>query len=1098
MSLDWYKDAVIYQLHVRSFFDSTGDGIGDFPGLTQKLDYLQDLGITAIWLMPFYPSPLRDDGYDIANYREINPMYGTLKQFKAFVKAAHARDIRVITELVINHTSDQHPWFQRARTAKPGSTARNFYVWSDDPTKYSGTRIIFTDFEPSNWTWDPVAQAYFWHRFYSHQPDLNFDEPEVHKAVLAALHFWLEMGIDGLRLDAIPYLYEREGTNCENLPETHAFLQKLRAYVDEHFPGRMLLAEANQWPEDSVAYFGTGNECHTAFHFPLMPRLYMGLHSEDRLPILDILQQTPAIPDNCQWVIFLRNHDELTLEMVTDEERDYMYRAYALDQQMRINVGIRRRLAPLLGNNRNKIELMNGLLFSLPGTPVIYYGDEIGMGDNVYLGDRNGVRTPMQWSNDRNAGFSQANPQKLFSPLIIDPEYSYETINAETQQRNPESLLWWMRRLIALRQRYSAFGRGTFEALSPDNPKVFAFLRRHQEQTILVVANLSRFTQYAELDLSAYSGARPLELFGQSHFPPIGRANYPLTLGPYGFYWFALEQTNVVADQKRLPELQLPENWQDWFVGNHPRAAEQFLAKVLPHQRWFGGKTRTIQAVHIADHAPLGPKHDPDEFLWLALDVQYSVGHSEHYSLLLGHVWGEAAERLTLDHPGTLLAITHRSGSNESGVLFEAVSTAAGAAALYETIAREREIKTAHGTLVARDRGEKLPPLPVESVKHALASGSEQSNTSVVLGEKRITKMFRRIEPGVHPESELVEALAKQGQFTHLAPVHGSLEYRRDGQPATLLNLLQTYYPEAISARQMMMEWLGRYLENIVARAEPLPPCPALAHDQVWQASFAEVPPVIKDAVGSFWEQAHLLGQRTGELHAALAKLKGPAFDAEPFTPTYQRELYQTARKRVTKTWHQLRTHSTLPEHVRESAQQVLGLQDKLLAEFHEILEYPYHALRIRTHGDYHLAQVLYTGKDYIVIDFEGLPAATLASRRIKKSPLRDVAGMIRSLHYAAEDSCARFGQIAGNSQTAAQLCKTATAWWYQATLIAFLQGYRTATEGLGLLPADNAAVDRLLGFYLLEKAVNELSYDLTHRQECVGAALSGVLELLG
>ncbi len=622
---------------------------------------------------------------------------------------------------------------------------------------------------------------------------------------------------------------------------------------------------------------------------------------------------------------------------------------------------------------------------------MIYYGDEIGMGDNVYLGDRNGVRTPMQWSNDRNAGFSQANPQKLFSPLIIDPEYSYETINAETQQRNPESLLWWMRRLIALRQRYSAFGRGTFEALSPDNPKVFAFLRRHEDQTILVVANLSRFTQYAELDLSAYSGARPLELFGQSHFPPIGRANYPLTLGPYGFYWFALEQTNVVTDQKSLPELQLPEKWQDWFAGNHRRAAERFLAKILPHQRWFGGKTRTIQAVHIADHAPLGPKHDPDEFLWLALDVQYSVGHSEHYSLLLGHAWGEAAERLTLYHPGTLLAITHRFGANESGVLFEAVSTAAGAAALYETIAREREIKTQHGTLVARDRGEKLPPLPVELVKHAMGSGSEQSNTSVVLGEKRITKMFRRIEPGMHPESELVEALARQGLFPQLAPVHGSLEYRRDGQPATLLNLLQTYYPEAISARQMMIEWLGRYLESIVARAEPLPPA---LHWPMTRFGKRRLPRFHRSS-RTPWEllgTGPLARPADGRTARSARQAQGPAFDAEPFTPTYQRELYQTARKRVTKTWHQLRTHNVLPEHVQDSAKQVLHLQEKLLDKFREVLEYPYHALRIRTHGDYHLAQVLYTGKDYIVIDFEGLPAASLATRRMKQSPLRDVA----------------------------------------------------------------------------------------------------------
>ncbi|MFS8879362.1 maltose alpha-D-glucosyltransferase, partial [Synechococcus sp. H55.11] len=488
----WYKDAVIYELHVRAFCDSNGDGIGDFPGLTSKLDYLQDLGVTAIWLLPFYPSPLRDDGYDIADYTNIHPNYGTLADFKVFIREAHRRGLRVITELVCNHTSDQHPWFQRARRAKPGTSARNFYVWSDTPDRYKDARIIFKDFETSNWTWDPVAQAYYWHRFYSHQPDLNFENPAVQRAVFKAMEFWLDLGVDGMRLDAIPYLYEAEGTNCENLPETHAFLKRLRKHMDEKYQGRMFLAEANQWPEDAVAYFGDGDECHMAFHFPVMPRLFMSVHLENRYPIIDIMRQTPPIPDNCQWAIFLRNHDELTLEMVTDEERDYMYRVYARDPQARINLGIRRRLAPLLGNHRRKIELMNGLLFSLPGTPVIYYGDEIGMGDNIYLGDRNGVRTPMQWSGDRNAGFSRANPQQLYLPVITDPEYHYETVNVETQSANQHSLLWWTKRLIALRKRYAAFGRGTLEFLYPENRKVLCFLRKTEDQILLAVFNLSR------------------------------------------------------------------------------------------------------------------------------------------------------------------------------------------------------------------------------------------------------------------------------------------------------------------------------------------------------------------------------------------------------------------------------------------------------------------------------------------------------------------------------------------------------------------------------------------------------------------------------
>src|SRR3954468_14162266 len=489
----WYKKAIIYELHVRSFFDSNADGIGDFPGLTQKLDYLQELGITAIWLLPFYPSPLRDDGYDIADYYSINPMYGTLDDFKTFLNEAHARGLRVITELVINHTSDQHPWFQRARRSPPGSNYRDYYVWSNDPNRYKEARIIFKDFEPSNWTWDPVANAYYWHRFFFHQPDLNFDNPEIHSEIIRILDFWCDIGVDGMRLDAIPYLYEREGTSCESLPETHAFLKKLRHHVDTKYGDRMFLAEANQWPEDSVAYFGEGkgDECHVTFHFPLMPRLFMAVRMEDRFPIIDILNQTPPVPETAAWAIFLRNHDELTLEMVTDEERDYMYRMYAADLRTRINLGIRRRLAPLLGNDRRKIELLNMLLLSLPGTPVLYYGDEIGMGDNPFRGDRNGVRTPMHWNSDKNAGFSRANPHALVFPVIVDPEYHYETVNVETQLRNPNSLLWWMRRILALRKRWTALADGAIEFLQPANRKVLAYLLKSEGETVLVVANLS-------------------------------------------------------------------------------------------------------------------------------------------------------------------------------------------------------------------------------------------------------------------------------------------------------------------------------------------------------------------------------------------------------------------------------------------------------------------------------------------------------------------------------------------------------------------------------------------------------------------------------
>ncbi|HKS31203.1 MAG TPA: maltose alpha-D-glucosyltransferase, partial [Chthoniobacterales bacterium] len=547
----WFKDAIIYELHVKTFHDSNADGIGDFRGLIEKLDYLQDLGISAIWLLPFYPSPLKDDGYDIANYLDVNPNYGTLDDFRALLDAAHERGLRVITELVINHTSDQNPWFQKSRRAPSGSPERELYVWSDTLEKYKDARIIFKDFETSNWSWDPVAKAYYWHRFYAHQPDLNFDNPAVHELVERVCDFWLNLGVDGLRLDAIPYLYEREGTNCENLPETHVYLKKLRAHIDAHFTDRMLLAEANQWPEDAVAYFGNGDESHMNFHFPLMPRMFMALQMEDRFPIIDILEQTPPIPDNCQWAMFLRNHDELTLEMVTDEERDYMWRVYANDPTARINLGIRRRLAPLLANSRRKIELLNILLFSMPGTPVLYYGDEIGMGDNFYLGDRNGCRTPMQWSADRNAGFSKANPQQLYLPITIDPEYHYEAINVENQQKNLSSLLWWMRRVIAMRKNYRAFSRGSLEFLFPENSKVLAFLRRTEDETILVVVNLSRFAQPAELDLARFSGCVPMEVFSRNRFPAIRKSHYPLTLGPHAHYWFVLQSPSAGSRHRK-------------------------------------------------------------------------------------------------------------------------------------------------------------------------------------------------------------------------------------------------------------------------------------------------------------------------------------------------------------------------------------------------------------------------------------------------------------------------------------------------------------------------------------------------------------------
>src|SRR3989442_895065 len=733
----WYKDAIIYELHVRAFYDSNDDGIGDFAGLTQKLDYLQDLGITAVWLLPFYPSPLRDDGYDIADYTAVHPSYGSVNDFRAFLREAHRRGIRVISELVLNHTSDQHAWFQRARRARRGSPARKFYVWNDTTEKYKEARIIFKDFETSNWTRDPFANQYYWHRFYHHQPDLNFESADVRRSLLAVVNFWLGMGVDGMRLDAVPYLYERDGTNCENLPETHLFLKKLREHIDSRFKDRMLLAEANQWPEDAAAYFGRGDECHMNFHFPIMPRIFMSIHMEDRLPIADILAQTPQIPANCQWALFLRNHDELTLEMVTDEERDYMYRAFAHEPTMRINLGIRRRLAPLVGNDRRQMELMNALLMSLPGTPVLYYGDEIGMGDNVFLGDRNGVRTPMQWSPDRNAGFSRANPQRLVLPMIIDPEYHYESLNVEAQQGNPNSLLWWMKRLIALRKRFQAFGRGSIEFLSPENPKVLAFIRRFEEETVLVVANLSRFTQCVELDLRTFKGHAPIELIGKTRFPTIGELPYLLTLGEHAFYWFSLEEPKTAAQDAREasyqpPLLEVPSGWEGPLSGGERSSLEMVLPAWLEGRRWFHGRARDISQVRIQDIVPV------DSLRFAMLEVEFSQGEPEQYVLPL------AIQPDDKPAAGQAVIAVLRRSDNSQLYLVDALSDSAASAALLDAVRTGTRSRAAAGLLVASAR----PGLPAGEAR---LYPQEHHAASVQYGDALLLKFYRRLGEGMNP-----------------------------------------------------------------------------------------------------------------------------------------------------------------------------------------------------------------------------------------------------------------------------------------------------------------------------------------------------------
>jgi maltose alpha-D-glucosyltransferase/alpha-amylase len=1098
----WYKDAIIYELHVRAFYDADGDGIGDFTGLTEKLDYLQDLGVTALWLLPFYPSPLRDDGYDIADYTDINPIYGTLRDFKTFLREAHDRGLRVITELVMNHTSDAHYWFQRSRRARPGSSWREFYVWSDTPTKYQDARIIFKDFEHSNWTWDHEAQAYYWHRFYSHQPDLNFDSPRVRRAVFQVMDRWLEMGVDGLRLDAIPYLIEREGTNCENLPGTHAILRELRKHIDERFADKMLLAEANQWPEDAVAYFGAGDECHTAFHFPLMPRLFMATQMEDRFPIVDIMQQTPALPANCQWALFLRNHDELTLEMVTDEERDYMYRVYAHDRQARINLGIRRRLAPLLGNNRRKIELMHGLLFSLPGTPVIYYGDEIGMGDNIYLGDRNGVRTPMQWSPDRNAGFSRANAQKLYLPPIIDAEYHFQSVNVETQRLNPESLWWWTKRLIGLRQRHPVFGRGTLEFLFPDNPKVLAFLRSDEHERVLVVANLSRYAQCAAIDLSRFEGKLPVEMFGRTTFAPITREPYFLTLSPHAFYWFAIEPQAVgsngelAAPASEMPLLRVDGEWTNVFESRARFRLEAVLRDSIRSRRWFGGKARVIQSLQIFDSIVMEHEGDNPTAI-VVLRVEYTAGEPETYLWPLAFSPATPAD-VHAKHPQPPICRLQVADQAEPGVLYDALGRAEFASELLDAMRRRRRFKGKAGQLSAT--GSKLLRFALDEsmpVPAATVLKGEQSNSSLAYSDQFIFKLFRRVESGTNPDLEVGRFLTEEARFDHTPPVVGWVHYRVAREEPFVAGILSGFVANQGTAWQHTLEILKRYFEQAAiepiefANEDEMHPGESLVDLAQRDISHAAT-----ERLGVFRQSAELLGQRTAELHRALAsETTLPDFAAEPFTQYYQRSLYQSTRKLTSQTLTLLRQRlGSLRESVAADAAAVLEHERDVDQCLHAILSRRIHAVRTRTHGDYHLGQVLYTGNDFAIIDFEGEPARSLSERRMKRSPIRDVASMIRSFHYAAHT--AYFQHVEQFFEARGPL-RRAARYWYLWASARFLSKYLQEAAGTPFVPSALDELKLLLNTLLLEKSVYELNYELNNRPEWVEVPLLGIIELV-
>jgi maltose alpha-D-glucosyltransferase/alpha-amylase len=1085
----WYKDAVIYQLNVKSFFDSNDDGIGDFKGLTSKLEYIRDLGVNTIWLMPFYPSPLKDDGYDISDYQNVHPQYGTLDDFRAMLTEAHRLGLKVITELVINHTSDQHPWFQAARTAPPGSPQRDFYVWSDTDQKYLDTRIIFTDTETSNWAWDPVAKAYYWHRFFSHQPDLNFDNPKVLEAVLQTMRFWFDMGVDGFRLDAIPYLVEREGTNNENLRETHAVIKQLRAAIDAHYENRFLLAEANQWPEDVREYFGDGDECHMAYHFPLMPRIYMAIAQADRYPIIEIMQQTPDIPDSCQWAIFLRNHDELTLEMVTSKERDYMYTTYAADLQARINLGIRRRLAPLMENDLDRIKLMNSLLLSMPGSPILYYGDEIGMGDNFFIGDRNGVRTPMQWSPDRNAGFSRADPQRLYLPPIMDAVYGYPSTNVEAQSRDPSSLLSWTKRLLAVRKTSRSFGRGARRFLRPGNRKILAYLREFDDDTILCVANLSRSAQPVELNLSSFKGRVPVEMLGRTAFPPIGELPYLLTMSAYGFYWFRLTtdaevpswHEQIVSIDER-PVLVLFDGWTSlfrdrvvpWRIGIAEKTRLQFETDTLPRyietQRWYAAKGVAIERARFTDYV----LWQEGKVSWLVtlLDLE-AAGEHASYFLPLALAWEERDEE-RVRNLSTAAVAKIRQQANV-GVMGDAFADEMFCRSVVAAMAARKDVALSQGKLQFRKTSAfgRLAGKDFSTLKVERPRGSS-SNTVVIMGERLILKGYRRLRTGSNPELEMGRYLTEVAHYPNCAPLAGALEYVANDGEARLLAMLQGYVANQGDGWTHSLEYVQRHLEQY--RTTPA----------------GDLAPV--NAHEAYLALMRVLAVRTAELHRALAQpTEDAAFAPQPLTRADIDAYRQRALDEARNTLGMLEAGlEQLPAADRERAGAVLARREQLLAQIGALSDQVPLGLKIRIHGDYHLGQVLVTRNDFVIIDFEGEPGHSLEQRSAKQSPLRDVAGMLRSFSYVQHSA---LRNVAHDETEGARLAPLARAWEVEVRA-AFLSAYDAAARDAKLYaPEALQAGKGLVGLFELEKALYELRYELGNRPGWAGIPLQGILD---
>ncbi len=1086
----WYKDAVVYQLHIKAFFDSNNDGIGDFAGLTEKLDYVKDLGVNTIWLLPFYPSPLRDDGYDVADYRNVHASYGTRADFQHFVREAHRRDLRVITELIVNHTSDQHPWFQAARRAPKGSSKRDWYVWSDDPEKYRGTRIIFTDTEKSNWAWDDVAKAYYWHRFFSHQPDLNFDNPQVRKAIFRVMRFWLDMGVDGFRLDAIPYLVEREGTNNENLPETHVVLKELRALVDAHYPNVLLLAEANQWPEDVREYFGEGDECHMAYHFPLMPRMYMAMAQEDRHPITEIMYQTPDIPANCQWAIFLRNHDELTLEMVTSKERDYMYQMYAADPRARINVGIRRRLAPLLENDVNRIKLMNSLLLSMPGSPILYYGDEIGMGDNIYLGDRDGVRTPMQWRPERNAGFSHADPQRLYLPPIMDAVFGYEAVNVEAQLRAPSSLLNWTRRMLSVRRGFRSFGRGKLTFLRPGNRKILAYVREFGDEVVLCVANLARNAQPVELDLVRFRGRVPLELMGRTPFPPIGDLPYLLTLTGHGFLWFRLVADADVPSwhEERLPREELPvlvlfDGWSSlfrdrvvpWRISLAEKGRAQLEREVLPEfvagRRWYAAKGDPVRRVALVDHV----EWQQADRAWLVALARVENEKRRPAELLsaadagLGRRCRRAAARPRATHcrPHPPAGQGRRDGRR---------------------VRRRRVLPRAgDGHRCADGTRDGARDDPLHANRRVQPPRRRCSRRAAGRTARRAKQQYRG-GPWRQAVSESVPAAAawreSGGGNRPLPDRCRGLRPRRPGRRHGRARRPGWAGDDACAPARLYAE-SGRRLgqDPQLSRAVPRTAARARRAPAAANRGSRRIPGA----------DAHARRANRGNARGAFARTRRPGIRTRAATPADVTGWTRRTRGDARATLDLLeRRLASLPASARDEASRVLAARSAILDRI-DAHGQDSGGTRARIHGDYHLGQVLVVQNDFVIIDFEGEPARSLAERREKQSPMKDVAGMLRSFDYALNAALLR---INSHSSDGAERRQMLGLQWLEATRLAFLDGYDSVAKGAGI--ATSAAQRRgLLELFLLEKVMYEISYEVENRPDWVRIPLRGLIELL-